>query len=243
MNYNEQINKLLEEWQAESSEPITKDGLMNKPGEIDVNKLWETSTKRVMFLLKDQPNSQGDDIRNWLIGDHQQIKNNRELRSKFLRRLAWILYAITYNQPEYWNISFEQAKECFLEVPFAFIETKKTSGNSSIKAKDLSNYIKEYERFLTKEIELLDPNIIVCCGGPQYHFVLNVLYSKDKLVRFDKNVYFVPAEKKVILYTPHPSARVSDENYYSGALWYWGELLRKHPDIENYFCPIVTNNE
>lgn len=238
MNFNEKIDVLLEKWQAESSEPITKDGLMNKPGGLDVNKLWEHSSKRIMFLLKDQPYSYGDDTRNWLIGDLDHIRKNRELEIKFLRRLAWLIYAIAYNKPKYWNISLEQAKECFLTFPFAFIETKKESGVSAIKNKDLMCYIKKYSHFLIEEIEILNPNIIVCCGGPQYHFALNILYSKDRLERFDENVYLVPEEKKIILYTPHPMARTSDENYYSGALWHWGELLKKHPEINNYFRPL-----
>lgn len=238
MDYNGIIDVLLAKWQGESREPITKDGLMVKPGGLDVNQLWEHSAKRVMFLLKDQPNSQGDDTRNWLIGDNKRVKNNRELKSKFLKRLSWLLYSITYNQPEYWNITLKQAQECFLTVPFAFIETKKQSGRSLIKDKELMRYLEKYGHFLIEEIKLLDPNIIVCCGGPQYHFVLNTLYSKDMLERFDENVYLVPEENKIILYVPHPSARVSDEKYYSGALWHWGELLTKYHDINNYFRPI-----
>lgn len=240
MNYNEQIDYLLGKWQDESNEPLTKDGLMNKPEGPDVNQLWEHSKKRVMFLLKDQPNSQGDDTRNWLIGEHRQAMENREIKAKFLRRLGMLLYAITYNQPEYWNISPDQVKECFLTVPFAFIESKKQSGGSTIKDKELDSYLGKYGHFLIKEIELLNPNIIVCCGGPQYHFALNTLYQKDKLERFDENIYLVPEEKKVILYVPHPSVIVSDKNYYNGALWHWGELLRKYPDIDNYFSALAT---
>ena len=65
-NYNEKLDELFKEWEAKSmangDDVISKDGLMRKQ-HADVNELWEQSPKKVMFLMKDQPNGWGDDTR------------------------------------------------------------------------------------------------------------------------------------------------------------------------------------
>lgn len=72
----------------------------------DVNELWNKSVKKVMFLMKDQPNGGGDDTRNWLVlpEEHRLAKRNREASPVFLKRLALLLYGITYNVTDYYSI-------------------------------------------------------------------------------------------------------------------------------------------
>lgn len=234
--YNDQLDQLFVQWQEASDRLgdgiLSKDGLMRKLG-ADVNELWDKAPHKVMFLLKDQPDGGGDDTRNWLVlpeGD-KWAKRNREARSVFLKRLALLLYGFTYNQTDYWAVNHQEAVKCFNEVPFAFVETKKQSGEPSVANKTMDFFIDRYKDFLLQEIRILHPNIIVCCGGPQYQFALNTLYSKDQLECIDQNAYYDKAKGILVIYAPHPSVGCSHANYYAGVMWHYGVFLQKYPNF------------
>ena len=78
-----------------------KDGLMVKadqPSEF-VDEKWETSQRRVMFLLKDKNTPDGDDTRLWLI-DQKNGEHNRRLsggnvgKTGFLPNIARLFYGL-----------------------------------------------------------------------------------------------------------------------------------------------------
>lgn len=240
-NYNERLDELFKEWEAKSKangdDVISKDGLMCKQ-HADVNELWEQSPRKVMFLMKEQPNGWGDDTRNWLVlpDEDPNAKRNKAASPTFLKRLALLLYGFTYNVTDYWSIDEEDAVKCFNEVPFAFVEAKKQSKKKESDKPEISDaemdmYIERYKDFLLEEIAILEPNIIVCCGGPQYHFALNTLYKKEELECIDKNVYYDKDRNVLVIYSPHPSARCSHADFYAGVMWHYGEFLKKHPDF------------
>lgn len=234
-NYNAQLDELFKEWEAASQQNghaiTSKDSLMRMRGQ-DVNELWDKADRRVMFLLKDQPKGGGDDIRNWLTlpDDNKYAKINREASPSFLKRLACLLYSFTYGNTEHWDFDMNEVVKCFLETPFALVETKKQSGGNSVSDKEMTYYINQYKDFLLREIEILNPNIIVCCGGPQHHFALNTLYSPDSLETIDKNVHYDRQKNVVIIYAGHPSARCSHYNYLEGALHHYRLFLQQYPD-------------
>ena len=237
--YNEYLEALFEEWNALSLKNghgiITKDGLMRKK-DTDVNILWAHSPKRVMFLLKDQPYSEGDDIRNWMIlpDTDKNAARNRNFSSTFLKRLSYLFYGLMHNVVAWESITKELVVECFNSSPVAFVEAKKQSGTSSVKNLEMVRYIQKYKDFLIKEINILQPNIIVCCGGPQYDFALNMLYDKSQLELIDQNVYCDLVGKKVIIYAPHPSyRRMSHEGYFESVMWHWKKFMEKYPDFPN----------
>lgn len=236
-NYNERLDELFKEWEAQSiangDGVISKDGLMRKL-HADVNELWEKSVKKVMFLVKDQPDGGGDDTRNWLVlpDEHPWAKRNRKASSVFLKRLALLLYGFTYNVTDFGAIDEKEAVKCFNEVPFAFIETKKQSGGTSVKDKVMDIYINKYKDFLLKEIAILEPNIIVCCGGPQYNFALNTLYKKEDLECIDQNVYFDKTKNVLVIYSPHPRIqKISHAKFYEWVMWHYEQFLKKYPDF------------
>lgn len=244
-DYNGQLDVLFKEWEAASiangDDVISKDGLM-KMKDVDVNEMWDKSPVRVMFLLKDQPNGGGDDIRNWLTlpDSNRFARRNREVHGTFLKRLAFLLYGFVYGSTEFWTIKKEDVIKCFLETPFALVETKKQSGGTSVSNRVMNIYINRYRDFLLKEIEILSPNIIVCCGGPQHHFVLHSLYNIETLETIDGNVHYDPEKKVVIVYSPHPRAHCSHEKFFEGAMWHYGIFLKHYPgwpDIHMTSCP------
>ena len=200
----------------------------------DVNELWEKSPKKVMFLMKDQPNGWGDDTRNWLVlpDEDPKAEGNRAASPMFLKRLALLLYGFTYNVTDYWSIDETEAVKCFNEVPFAFVEAKKQSGKPSVSDAEMDMYIERYKDFLLEEIAILEPNIIVCCGDPQYKFVLNTLYREDDLECIDPKAYYNKNKNVLVICSPHPSKRFcSHADFYADVMSLYGKFLKKYPDF------------
>lgn len=100
----------------------------------------------------------------------------------------------------------------------AYMNINKRGGLSSVNWKVLNNYAKTYRDFIKKEIELIDPDIIVCCGT--YWTLVDQIYGeydKKKAEWNDEGGYKYKLKinnKDVMLYNMwHPSARKSDEGY------------------------------
>lgn len=233
-NYNEKLNILFDKWEAESvkngEEDFCRDGLMYKY-EHDknyVDELWEKSQKRILFLLKD-PKEYSGDSRDWL-----NYEKNRQLQSSFIKKLAYVFYGLSTVKDEkiadFRDITHEQLVECFNEIPFAFVESKKQAGTIQIQDKVLDKYINDYKEFLTEEINILKPNIVICFGGPQYHFAVTDLFKDAE--KIDNNIRLHKETNTLIIYSYHPSARKSYESFYSEVMREYSKFLAKYPDFQ-----------
>ncbi len=235
-NYNEKLNILFEKWEAKSIENMEEnqfcqDGLMYKYGHDNnyVDELWDKSQKRILFLLKD-PKEYSGDSREWL----QKKEENRQLQSSFIKKLAYVLYGLSTVKDgkiaDFWDITHEQLVECFNEIPFAFVESKKQVGTIQIQDKVLKKYINDYKEFLTEEIRILKPNIIICFGGEQYHFAVNDMFKDAEVI--DKHIRLHKQTNTLIIYSYHPSAWKSYESFYSEIIHEYGKFLDKYPDFQ-----------
>lgn len=251
-NYNSQLENLFARWierSEQNDEPreegygrvlFTKDGLMEKnDSQIDISKAWLQSKRRVMFLLKDQPTKWGNDSRLWLkdieneeTGKRQSNENNRQLRSRFIHNIAnifWGLWNSTSGNPctvEQLNRSQEQVKQCFNTNPFAFVECKKQGGGPQLSDKTLRHYLNSYGDLLKEEIELLDPNIIVCTNQHIYNFVQNMYGNEFERIEGHNSIRVDLKHKKVILCSYHPSARRDKDTIYWGAVKHFNAYLQ-----------------
>lgn len=235
-NYNEKLNNLFEKWKAKSIEngeekAFCEDGLMYKYGHDNnyVDELWDKSQKRIMFLLKD-PKEYSGDSREWL----QKKEENRQLQSSFIKKLAYVLYGLSTVKDgkiaDFWDITHEQLVKCFNEIPFAFVESKKQAGETKISDKELKKYINLYKEYLTEEINILNPDIVICFGGPQHHFAVNDLYKDAEVI--DKHIRLHKQTNTLIIYSYHPSYfRISPENFYNDIMCQYGKFLAKYPDF------------
>ena len=77
----------------------------------------------------------------------------------------------------------------------AFINLNKRGGSADCNENTLEGYVKEYSHFLYKEIELIHPDIIICCGKNLRNLVVRYLPFQNTDTIF--SVY-------------HPSYRISD---------------------------------
>ena len=244
---NNLLNTLFDEWKESLIQEygnqqevfFTRDGLMyNNNMSIEASDLaWKNSDKRIMFILKDQPSVESDDdARLWVrttvmdnVKEQKQKEANRTLKTKFLRIITRLFWGL-YNSNKEWLCWFDEAKtediiSLVNKVPFAFVESKKLQGKPEIKDKELSEHLSKFGAFLQREIDILNPNFIVCMGQPIYDFVLNFFKEKGYVTKVYRNLHVYEAEKEnekvTILYSGHPSSRSSEQAIYDGAMeWY-----------------------
>ena len=229
---NEKLDELFSKWREykEMFPYFTKDGLVYKhDANIDVEKAWNESPRRIVFLLKDQNQDGGlwdEDIREWLRGEGSDYENNRNIRGKFIRNIANLFYGLNNlsRQDECWLPSIpEEVIKChFNTVPFALVECKKLPGGSSLNPKTLRDYLNHDSCYLRQELEIINPNIIVCTSGEIYKMVQD-WYPKDDIIRFSdfSSVCFNKRTKKLIFNSYHPSAIKSPEDFYEGVMWHY----------------------
>lgn len=244
--YNEKLNNLFTRWierSEQNNEPreqnagsiiFTKDGLLEKNDPaIDVEKEWHNANKRVLFIIKDQPTEWNDDLRLWLkdIEDEKPLnrcnkENNRSLKSRFMHNLANILYGLTHNAPSFEELhnSFEQVKHCFNTMPFALVECKKQGGKSSIADGVLHTYIKCYGDLLHEEIDILNPNMIVCTSSIIYDFVQNLYIGELTTIEGHNSIRINLKRKMLIFCSYHPSAW--NVNVYEGVMDHYRAFLQ-----------------
>lgn len=203
---------------------------------------WEKDKKRVAFLIKDE-NQKGsiwaDDTRNWLVetpADNtaekiERKQKNWDLKRKFLRNIANILWGITKCTPttpcptSEIHSRFKEIRDTFHDTPFALIECKKQGGKPSISDKTLEKYLNDYKELLYKEFDILEPHIYVCTNEKIYDFVQAYIltrYPNTELTRIhpDKHnsIRLHYPSKTIILCSYHPSARMSYEDIYNGVM-------------------------
>lgn len=252
--YNEKLDSIFKKW-IEMSEKngearenygnqkiiFTYDGLMEKPdSNVDVEKDWEKENIRVMFLLKDQPSKDTNDARKWLIDDKNGARNS-DLKPKFIHNIANLFYGIYHsrigNVVSFESLDKEKVKNTFLTKPFAFVECKKQGGETSISDDKLKQYLnnKDYAPLLKEEIQVLNPNVIVCTNENIYQFIID-MYGVDNdsskipdpdhkhnsiRIRSEKN----SKSKLIVLLTYHPSAIQSYKTFFEGAMDHYRAFL------------------
>lgn len=253
-SYNGKINLLLEKWRnsypAEDAGKFCQDGLVlkykNKESGYDINSEWEKSPRKIMFLLKDCPDEWGYDARTLLVGGDDErsqtfAEETRKIKKRFFKNIARILYGLSVMTNDYKGEELAEDMKnsiklinAFNEIPFAYIECKKIAGGKSCIASVLSRAIERDHIFLTEEIDILKPNIIVCCDSQGVIFDKMVTYYFNGSVPdedsrweydfvnedgtkggFNCKLYFYKKENVLLFNSYHPTAlKVPDWKVY-----------------------------
>lgn len=235
--YNKQLDEqLFNRWiEVADKGKFCKDGLMLKygyPPEF-VDEQWEKVSRRVLFLVKDNPDGWGHDTRRWLIdgaeAEHcRNLKDGRVGRSGFIPNIAKILYGllnvakdnpVANSQVEQ---EFDKVRECFNTIPFAFVEAKKIAGKKSVSRTAMKEAIEQDKAFLKEELDILRPNIIVCCdaGDTQFKYITQYYLSDRKPIKhealygkesFSCCLWYYPSEtpkdRIAVVKSYHPTTR------------------------------------
>jgi len=236
---NEQLDALFMAWKPEKNiEHFVKDGLMlkSKDRNIDVDAEWLKLSRRILFLLKDQPQKENErccqDSRTWT-----EDENNSGLYGTLFSRIANLFYGLSQittdkdRQVWYGELDDIKVRNHFNTIPFGFMECKKEPGDTTIDNKELTMVMERDKNFINAEIDIINPNIIVCCGAPQYGFMINK-YGKENLHEYgygnknQKNLQYYPDKNIVILYVEHPSVVAKDNEYYDISMNNFREFLK-----------------
>lgn len=247
-NINYELELLFARWQErmEKKDCFTKDGILykNDLSEDEAIIKWTEASKRVLFLLKDQhqfgKQKWIEDIRYWLKDVDWDNKNwnaqacaNRNLKSKFFKNIAYILWGLIKadknNDWLYQEVEnhHNEVKEFLANQPFALVECKKDPGGPICRNPILRQHIKTYGDLLKEEIAVLNPNMIVCTNGIIYDFILK-MYSEDELVSIEgkKSIRFHPNSGTLIFCSYHPSCRKSPNEIYEGVMDHYRAFLK-----------------
>lgn len=267
---DDQLNSLFEKWRK-GHVTFTCDGLVYKDSAFikehygienySIEDEWRKSTRRIMFILKDKPTNSDDDLRFWLKNveekDNSRRKDNRELtgtcgdggrRTQFfpnLARMMWGLYNAQTPDDCDSRAAFSKHDEVvrFVNtIPFALVEGKKLSGTTTISDSELKAYLDKHSDLLGEEINILNPNIIVCTGSainPTYRQVMSFLNTKypNEMIRHGRMCIF-PHAKILVISTWHPSARFrSPEAIYTHIMEVFREFLQSECSA-GFFDPL-----
>lgn len=121
----------------------------------------------------------------------------------------------------------DEVKEFFNTQPFALIECKKLPGDDNLGDDVLKQHLRDYGDLLKQEIDILNPNIIICTNQHIYDFIIKK-YTKDELECIDgyNSIRFHPLTGTIVLCSYHPSAWNVD--VYEGVMWHYRAFLKKH---------------
>lgn len=242
-SFNEELDKLFEQWIAKSEEEneprekgtgrviFTRDGLLEKNDpSIDVSQDWVNASRRILFILKDQPTEWCDDARLWLTDldtdtqeNRDKKKRNRELGTGFLKNIANIFYglsnATTENNCDFNQLSYDDVALCFNTRPFGILETKKQGGDHSIDDNVLREYMVKYSDFLKEEIKILSANIYVCASPVIFDFFTKEGRDSGEYITFEEahsGMCYNPKGKILYLTSYHPSYfKISYADFYN----------------------------
>lgn len=256
MNYNKEIDKVLDEWEKASLSKgykgFCRDGLMYKGGVWNVfseneqkefwgrrsgdeDALWCNSSKRIMFLMKDTNGNPNQDYREWLGRQNKSI-----ITHKFFKNIALWLLGLNSMQNDGSYTSFKKAiipenfSRAFDEIPFAFVNSKKESGGPKISDATLWNYCLTFGSYLKQQVDVLQPNIIICGGGTHstvLRIAEKIIYPELDFKKINSWIYHNDIKDIVLINSYHPSARKSFEEIYNGMMSSYSEFVRNKSDI------------
>jgi len=193
----------FDNWKAKD---IHKDQLFITDGVIDQD-LWDKSSEKVMFLLKeayDSKNSEGT----W---DLPTLIKSRGVSGRTFKPMAQWAYGIHKILKDGEVSPYVQNSEDVRQALFssAVVNIKKSCGKKSSTTKDLEKYVNEDWSLLSSQIKDISPNIVVC--GNTWSLISKNLENKSKI---SDRAYI--SDGVIYISFWHPSNRSSNlMSYYS----------------------------
>lgn len=223
--YNQRLNRLFARWEKEfgsGGKKFCRDGVMfkgkryqNKDGwwgriEGDANQRWHKASNRILFLMKEPNRNRGEDMREWIGRQGEEV-----VKEGFFSNIALWLYGLSRVDAFGNYMAFREANDAkaytnaFDTLPLAIVNIKKASGGRTVANDTLAAYLKRANNaaYLRKEIEILQPNIVICGGGSGLVITVarEVIYPKIVFTEVDGDVCFNTKARLVLLNSYHPS--------------------------------------
>lgn len=184
-------------------------------GLIDIKKYLEAKTK-IMWILK-EPYSTEDD-KNWR-EEIAGLRTESGVKNGWAGTFNPIIYTSygILNNKDWNNISDTSSDPSIIDVLYsiAFINIKKTPGGSSSDDDELEAYHKTHKSILLKQIEVYNPDVIIC--GNTFQFIkddLNInLETNEHFYDQTVDMSIYKNDKFIIVDAFHPNAHKNKQKY------------------------------
>ena len=195
MTNKEKHQELLKEFYSKY-EPIlneTKEFVFDGPSNWE---LYENSTVKIMFLVKESRN-----------GYHPSVPNQKT-NTKFMRNLArWkcLINDVYLVKSEFEFPSNSDLPETIDDV--AIVEVKKINvENITSNQKDLRKFALNDKLFLQRQIDIINPQIIVCCYTIDcFNIIFDNKFEVSKRLFKKDGTSSAEVDKRLIIDFFHPS--------------------------------------
>ena len=254
----EQLENFFEEWIKEQKKDneydCEKTGIaidsFTQDGVVDED-TWNAlkPKKKVLYLLREangNTSKKDADGKGACVDDGEfwfkQCVNDGNIGNKIFKRIAGMQRIIQND---------DKSSDTDLLKQVAYMNINKRGGGSKVDWKMLTSYANDYEEFIKKEICIIKPDIIVCCGT-YWLFVDNIcgFYKNNDRTKnwesgakedfvLDETVRLENDECKCkIINMYHPSAIMSIQNYIDRFKQLWkccnnNENMEKTNDLPN----------
>lgn len=217
---NEQLNELFSEWKnamlQNGHQGFCYDGLIYRKGKEDL--LWRNSKRRIVFLLKEQNDNDGEDVREWS-GSINGLTPN----GNFFNRLSAWLYGLTHITASTYP-SLDEAfdphnqMKALQEYPYAYVNVKKETGGAVANDNVVYTHATKYASFIRRELDILNGNIIVCGGDVVFRAARDLVYKDITFNEINDWVYYSQSHNLLLINSYHPAAHKSNEVMYVGMM-------------------------
>ncbi|WP_299787068.1 hypothetical protein [uncultured Shewanella sp.] len=219
---NEKINKidchnlLLDAWEEKFP---TEKFHFNRDGIISAEH-WDKSDVKVLFILKETNKAKQNVVD--AISRALVTKSSGWWRGKVLRRVGRWAYGLTNYSGEI--PSFKDAKSHGKSSTWniAYINMRKTAGGRRTNKKTFSAHVKEYAPYIKRQVELINPDIVVLGGTfkPVKEHVFPELKHICKRIHKHNDIVFINAF--------HPAAITKSSGLYHQVMDNYHNYKKQH---------------
>jgi len=197
MTKTDKLNKLFDKWVKEIPEyagKFIKDGIISES-------LYNEARKKILFIMKEPDDPEQTE---WTFQDLWEDG----VRHRFSFRLADWAYGIFHDFPDYNKVTSIKENRDNAIKSIALINIKKTGGTNSSDKEEIFNHCERNHKFILKEIEIIDPEIIILGTGSwkiRESMFKNVEW--EELKEFKHDILLGKWGQTLIVDFIHPSAR------------------------------------
>ncbi len=190
--------------------------------------LWKESAVRILFLLKEPNGKEGEDYKEWDWAKGSEIFGNT-----LAYWLEGIMKCSADYFPQYADLSTR--KDILQKFPLAIMNLKKVAGDSSASWEEIWHYAEQDADFLKRQIQILNPNVIVCCGsndcGDNYRKVISIaeeiLFPEKHFDKVNLWCHFCKESNLLLIDSYHPSYPISYVDKMD-KMFYWVSQFQKN---------------
>ena len=212
-------------------------------GKGEAAEIWEKSPRRYLYITKELTEKQRgwNDIRN----EDGLNKNGYDITGRFYKNYMYNLYGmestVLKNRFVKWeNLSHEESVDFFQnKAALARINCGKDYGQTSTNYKRLKELVEVNGDLLKKQIQLLDADIIVCCGSDTIMLDLvrdtypNADWKWNN--KLHRGIHYSEKIKKIVVHSYHPSYfGISPKDFYEDTIKPFSAFIKKHQDFKNF---------